>query len=54
MTDEVSNEEIAAVAGSMPWWLVLVWGILAIIIGLMLITTPVVTTYYLILLLGAY
>lgn len=55
MSDEVpSNAEIAASMGSMPWWLVLVWGLMAIIIGIMLITTPVITTYYLILFMGAY
>lgn len=51
---EVTNEEITAAVGSMPWWLVLVWGILAILIGAMLITTPVITTYYLVLFMGAY
>jgi len=51
---EVTNEEIAAAVGSMPWWLVMVWGILAILIGAMLITTPVITTYYLVLFMGAY
>ncbi|QXO94566.1 DUF308 domain-containing protein [Methanospirillum purgamenti] len=55
MDDEVpTNEEIDAVVRSMPWWLVLVWGLLAIIIGLMFITTPLITTYYLVLFMGVY
>lgn len=55
MSEDIpTNAEIAAAAGSMPWWLVLVWGIMAIIIGIMLMTTPLVTTYTLILFMGVY
>jgi uncharacterized membrane protein HdeD (DUF308 family) len=55
MTDEdLSNEEIAAVAASMPWWLILVWGILALLLGLMLIVTPITTALTLIFFMGAY
>jgi len=55
MTENMSADaEISAAIGSMPWWLVLVWGILAIIIGLMFITTPLITTYYLVLFMGVY
>lgn len=49
-----SNVEMAKMASSMPWWLILVWGILAIIIGIALITSPIVTSFYLILFMGAY
>jgi uncharacterized membrane protein HdeD (DUF308 family) len=52
--EDITNAEIDAAVRSMPWWLVLVWGIMAIIIGLMLITTPLITTYYLVLFMGVY
>ncbi len=52
--EDITNAEIDASVRSMPWWLVLVWGIMAIIIGLMLITTPLITTYYLVLFMGVY
>lgn len=55
MSEEISkNTEIAAVVGGMPWWLVLVWGILAVIIGIMLVASPLTTVFYLILFMGAY
>lgn len=55
MIDEnMSEEEIAVVAASMPWWLILVWGLLALLLGLMLIVTPLVTIATLILFMGAY
>jgi uncharacterized membrane protein HdeD (DUF308 family) len=37
-----------------PWWLLLLWGILTIIIGLMFLLTPVVTMELFITFLGAY
>jgi len=37
-----------------PWWLVLLWGLLSLIVGLMFLGTPAVTTGFLILLIGAY
>ena len=49
-----TNADVAAAMSSMPWWLVLVWGILAVLIGLMLVGSPVVTSFYLILFMGAY
>ncbi|WP_373838169.1 HdeD family acid-resistance protein [Methanospirillum sp.] len=52
--DDLTNADTEAAVRGMPWWLVLVWGILAVIIGLMLITTPLITTYYLVLFMGAY
>ncbi len=55
MSEDISNKpEIAAVVGSMPWWLVLVWGILALIIGILLVANPLTTVFYLILFMGAY
>ena len=55
MSEEVqTNANMAVAIGSMPWWLVLIWGIMAVIIGFMLITTPVITTISLIMFIGAY
>lgn len=55
MADELpSNEDMAKMASSMPWWLILVWGILAVIIGISLIVSPLITTFYLIMFMGAY
>jgi uncharacterized membrane protein HdeD (DUF308 family) len=44
----------AATAGSYPWWAVLVQGIAAVIIGVMLLTTPISTTVALIYFIGWY
>lgn len=38
----------------LPWWLVLLWGLLSLIIGIMFLTTPGVTTLILITFMGAY
>lgn len=55
MSDESSvNADMAAKMSSMPWWLVLVWGILAVLIGFMLVGSPLVTSFYLIIFMGAY
>ncbi|MFA6363470.1 HdeD family acid-resistance protein [Methanoregula sp.] len=40
--------------GLFPWWLVLIWGFLALIIGIMFLTTPGMTTVIFITFLGAY
>jgi uncharacterized membrane protein HdeD (DUF308 family) len=40
--------------GLYPWWVVLIWGILAIFIGIMFLRTPAVTTIIFITLLGAF
>jgi len=37
-----------------PWWLLLVWGVLTLLIGCMLLATPGMTTVLLITLMGAY
>lgn len=52
--ESISDEEISVVAASMPWWLILVWGVLALLLGIMLIITPVTTALSFILFLGAY
>jgi uncharacterized membrane protein HdeD (DUF308 family) len=40
--------------GLYPWWLILLWGILALIIGAMFLASPAITTVLFITLLGAY
>ncbi|HVP93573.1 MAG TPA: DUF308 domain-containing protein [Methanoregulaceae archaeon] len=37
-----------------PWWLILLWGILAVIVGIMFFVTPAMTTVLFIVVLGAY
>jgi uncharacterized membrane protein HdeD (DUF308 family) len=41
-------------ANLFPWWLLLVWGILALLVGIMFVTTPGMTTVLFITFLGAY
>jgi uncharacterized membrane protein HdeD (DUF308 family) len=38
----------------LPWWVVLLWGLLSLIIGIMFLTTPGITTLILITFIGAY
>jgi uncharacterized membrane protein HdeD (DUF308 family) len=38
----------------LPWWLVLLWGLLSLIIGIMFLTTPGITTVIMITFMGAY
>lgn len=38
----------------LPWWLVLLWGLLSLIIGIMFLTTPLMTIVILITFMGAY
>lgn len=38
----------------LPWWLVLLWGLLSLFIGIMFLTTPGITTLILITFMGAY
>ena len=40
--------------GLFPWWLVLLWGILALLIGIMFLASPGITTLIFITFLGAY
>jgi uncharacterized membrane protein HdeD (DUF308 family) len=47
-------EVIACCTSLLPWWLVMVWGLLSFIIGIMFLTTPGVTTILLITFMGAY
>ena len=50
---DISNEMIPEM-GAFPWWSVLLWGICALIIGVLLLTTPVITTLSLITFMGAW
>ncbi len=45
MDETISKEEIAVLPGAFPWWIALVWGILAVILGLLFLTTPIATTF---------
>ena len=56
MTTETMTSENAMTFESkqMPWWLVLMGGILNVIVGLLLLTTPIKTAYALVLVLGFY
>ncbi|OPY37947.1 MAG: hypothetical protein A4E35_01002 [Methanoregula sp. PtaU1.Bin051] len=56
MTDEMADAEATFLcsAGLFPWWLILLWGILALIIGVMFLTTPEITTVLLITFMGAF
>ncbi|MEI8331054.1 MAG: hypothetical protein WCF90_05330 [Methanomicrobiales archaeon] len=38
----------------LPWWLVLLWGVLSLIVGIMFLTTPDIMTLILITFMGAY
>jgi len=49
-----ASDIIACYTSLLPWWLVLVWGLLSLIIGIMFLTTPGVTTLLLITFMGAY
>ena len=53
-TAAVPEMKFAADVRFFPWWLVLLWGILAIIIGAMFLTRPAITTVVFITLLGAF
>ncbi len=41
-------------SGLFPWWLLLLWGVLALIVGIMFFITPAMTTVLFIMFLGAY
>ena len=53
-TIDASEAEVLACAGTFPWWSVLLWGICAVIIGILFLTTPVITTIAMITMIGAW
>ncbi len=56
MADDMADTEATFLcsAGLFPWWLILLWGILTLFIGVMFLTTPVITTEILIAFMGAF
>jgi uncharacterized membrane protein HdeD (DUF308 family) len=56
MTEPQNNPEMVALVevAMFPWWIVLLWGILLLIFGLMFLFTPVKTVELLIMFIGAY
>jgi|GEM_PF-608323 len=55
MTEVVTQEEMVCWYDSLlPWWLVLLWGLLSLIIGVMFLSTPAITTELFIMFIGAY
>ena len=56
MTDEPTTPEmmLQKKISLLPWWVVLLWGVLALFIGIMFLTTPAITTILVITLLGAF
>ena len=56
MAENMADPEVTFLcsAGLFPWWLILLWGILALIIGVLFLTTPVITTMILITFIGAF
>lgn len=54
MTESALPENMYSPSLCMDWWVILIWGILASLLGIMLITTPIETAYYLILFMGIY
>ena len=56
MTTETMTAENATTfeTKQMPWWLVLMGGILNVIVGILLLTSPIKTTFTLVMVLGFY
>ena len=53
-TVEPSDVQALACVGTFPWWSVLLWGICAIIVGILFLVTPVITTLAMITMIGAW
>ena len=51
---EIKAESPVAEVNLLPWWLLLLWGILTILLGLMFLLTPAITMQLFITFLGAY
>jgi uncharacterized membrane protein HdeD (DUF308 family) len=54
MTELTPPDKPVTEVNLFPWWLLLVWGILALFVGIMFVTTPGMTTVLFITFLGAY
>jgi uncharacterized membrane protein HdeD (DUF308 family) len=51
---ETSDLQTIVCVGTYPWWSVLLWGICAIVIGILFLVTPVITTLVMITMIGAW
>lgn len=56
MAEPMNEPDTAVVVsmGAFPWWIALLWGICALLIGFLLLSTPIITTLLLITFLGAW
>lgn len=54
MTELIPTNKPVTDVKLFPWWLLLIWGILALLIGIMFVATPGMTTVLFITFLGAY
>jgi uncharacterized membrane protein HdeD (DUF308 family) len=56
MTEEITSNQFGSApdVNIIPWWLLLVYGILALIIGIMFVTTPGITTVLFLTFLGVF
>ena len=54
MSEETKVAELTMWEGLFPWWVLLLWGILAIVLGFMFLTSPGITTEILITFMGAF
>ena len=55
MTEEITTpDQLISDVKLFPWWLILLWGILTLLIGIMFLATPGLTTVLLITFMGAY
>ncbi len=56
MAEEVKTSEVTFLCGEglFPWWVLLLWGILTLIVGAMFLMTPGITTVLMITFMGAF
>ena len=55
MTEQTTDAELTLLRGGLfPWWVLLLWGILAIVLGFMFLSSPGITTELLITFMGAF
>lgn len=54
MTEETPDVRLVMGEGLFPWWVLLLWGILAIVLGYMFLSSPGITTELLITFMGAF
>jgi len=54
MTEDVTQSGMFAEAALFPWWLMLLWGLLTLIVGVMFLINPGMTLEFFIIFLGAY